>query len=95
MNMFKNNTLMEIGSLDAAPAVKLKQLMLFTILDGYVNGQLTDQEFLQDINQFFKADIVEHSNDEAKYNELLALQNVDINWVEFMEETDTTTSAKE
>jgi len=33
--------------------------------------------------------------DEAKYNELLALQNVDINWVEFMEETDTTTSAKE
>ena len=57
MNMFKNNTLMEIGSLDAAPAVKLKQLMLFTILDGYVNGQLTDQEFLQDINQFFKVDI--------------------------------------
>ena len=95
MNMFKNNTLMEIGSSDAAPAVKLKQLMLFTILDGYVNGQLTDQEFLQDINQFFKADIVEHSIDEAKYNELLALQNVDINWVEFMEETDTTTSAKE
>jgi len=33
--------------------------------------------------------------DEAKYNELLGLQNVDINWVEFMEETDTTTSAKE
>jgi ribonucleoside-triphosphate reductase len=33
--------------------------------------------------------------DEVKYNELLALQNVDINWVEFMEETDTTTSAKE
>ena len=33
--------------------------------------------------------------DEAKYTELLALQNVDINWVEFMEETDTTTSAKE
>ena len=33
--------------------------------------------------------------DEAKYNELLSLQNVDINWVEFMEETDTTTSAKE
>ena len=33
--------------------------------------------------------------DEAKYNELLALQNVDINWVEFMEETDTTTSTKE
>ena len=61
MNMFKNNTLMEIGSLDAAPAVKLKQLMLFTILDGYVNGQLTDQEFLQDINQFFKADTAEHS----------------------------------
>ena len=57
MNMFKNNTLMEIGSSDAAPAVKLKQLMLFTILDGYVNGQLTDQEFLQDINQFFKVDI--------------------------------------
>ena len=57
MNMFKNNTLVEIGSLDAAPAVKLKQLMLFTILDGYVNGQLTDQEFLQDINQFFKVDI--------------------------------------
>ena len=57
MNMFKNNTLMEIGSSDAAPAVKLKQLMLFTILDGYVDGQLTDQEFLQDINQFFKVDI--------------------------------------
>ena len=33
--------------------------------------------------------------DEAKYTELLALQNVDINWVEFMEETDTTTSTKE
>jgi ribonucleoside-triphosphate reductase len=33
--------------------------------------------------------------DEAKYTELLGLQNVDINWVEFMEETDTTTSAKE
>jgi ribonucleoside-diphosphate reductase alpha chain len=33
--------------------------------------------------------------DEVKYNELLGLQNVDINWVEFMEETDTTTSAKE
>jgi ribonucleoside-diphosphate reductase alpha chain len=33
--------------------------------------------------------------DEAKYNELLSGQNVDINWVEFMEETDTTTSAKE
>ena len=33
--------------------------------------------------------------DEAKYNELLAAQNVDINWLEFMEETDTTTSTKE
>ena len=33
--------------------------------------------------------------DEAKYKELLATQNVDINWVEFKEETDTTTSAKE
>jgi ribonucleoside-triphosphate reductase len=33
--------------------------------------------------------------DEAKYTELLAAQNVDINWVEFMEETDTTTSSKD
>lgn len=33
--------------------------------------------------------------DEAKYNELTAVQNVDINWIQFMEETDTTTSAKE
>jgi len=33
--------------------------------------------------------------DEAKYNELLELQNANINWIEFMEETDTTTSAKE
>ena len=33
--------------------------------------------------------------DETKYNELLAAQNVDINWLEFMEETDTTTSTKE
>lgn len=31
---------------------------------------------------------------EAKYNELLATQNVDINWTEFMEETDTTESAQ-
>lgn len=61
MNMFKNNTLMEISGSDAVPAVKLKQLMLFTILDGYVNGHLTDQEFLQDINQFFKAETVEHN----------------------------------
>jgi len=33
--------------------------------------------------------------DEATYNEMAASQNVDINWIEFMEETDTTTSAKE
>lgn len=52
--MFKNNTLMEISSSQNEPVVKLKQLMLFTILDGYVNKQSTDQEFLQDINQFFK-----------------------------------------
>lgn len=32
--------------------------------------------------------------DEAKYNELLATQNVDIKWTEFMEETDTTESAQ-
>jgi ribonucleoside-diphosphate reductase alpha chain len=32
--------------------------------------------------------------DEAKYNELLATQNVDITWTEFMEETDTTESAQ-
>ena len=33
--------------------------------------------------------------DETKYNELLATQNVSIDWTEFMEETDTTTSTKE
>lgn len=32
--------------------------------------------------------------DEAKYKELLATQNVEINWTEFMEETDTTESAQ-
>jgi len=32
--------------------------------------------------------------DEAKYNELLATQNLDINWIEFKEETDTTESAQ-
>jgi ribonucleoside-diphosphate reductase alpha chain len=33
--------------------------------------------------------------DETKYNELLATQNVSIDWTKFMEETDTTTSTKE
>jgi ribonucleoside-diphosphate reductase alpha chain len=33
--------------------------------------------------------------DETKYNELLASQNVNIDWTLFKEETDTTTSAKE
>ena len=33
--------------------------------------------------------------DETKYKELLATQNVSIDWTEFMEETDTTTSTKE
>ena len=33
--------------------------------------------------------------DEDKYKELLGTQNVDIDWTGFMEETDTTTSAKE
>jgi ribonucleoside-diphosphate reductase alpha chain len=33
--------------------------------------------------------------DEAKYNELLASQNIDINWVEFMEETDQTTGTRD
>ena len=32
--------------------------------------------------------------DEAKYNELLANQNVEINWVEFKEETDQTTGTR-
>ena len=35
------------------------------------------------------------SIDEAKYKELIAAQNVDIDWTQFMEETDTTTSTKE
>lgn len=33
--------------------------------------------------------------DEATYKELAAQQNLDIEWTQFMEETDTTTSAKE
>jgi hypothetical protein len=32
--------------------------------------------------------------DEAKYKELLATQNVELNWTEFMEATDTTESAQ-
>ncbi len=58
---------------------------------AYINANIPPIEcyvrsnFLQNRTEF----------DEAKYNELLGLQNVDINWVEFMEETDTTTSAKE
>jgi ribonucleoside-triphosphate reductase (thioredoxin) len=33
--------------------------------------------------------------DEAKYNELIVSQNLSVDWTQFIEETDTTTSAKE
>ncbi len=59
-------------------------------IEAYVQLKTLEKTIKEAIDK-----VQELAIDEAKYNELLGLQNVDINWVEFMEETDTTTSAKE
>jgi ribonucleoside-triphosphate reductase (thioredoxin) len=55
---------------------------------------LSGVSFLPRDNGSYRQAPYEEINEE-QYNELVKNQNLDINWIEFMEETDTTTSAKE
>ena len=48
--MFTNKTLQEISGQKAGS--NLKQTMLLTLIDGFLNGDLTEQEFLNDLKAY-------------------------------------------
>jgi hypothetical protein len=50
--LFKNIVLAEIDSGSPAFMAKAKQTALFTLIENYIDGVLTDQEFLHDLKVF-------------------------------------------
>ena len=46
MSLFKNEVLAEIDKMVPAQMGKVKQVMLFTLIDHYIDGKCTDQEFV-------------------------------------------------
>lgn len=46
MSIFKNEVLAEIDKMVPAQMGKIKQVMLFTLIDIYIDGKCTDQEFV-------------------------------------------------
>lgn len=49
MSIFKNEVLAEIDKMVPAQMGKVKQVMLFTLIDHYIDGKCTDQEFVSDL----------------------------------------------
>jgi hypothetical protein len=46
MSIFKNEVLAEIDKMVPTQMGKVKQVMLFTLIDHYIDGKCTDQEFV-------------------------------------------------
>jgi hypothetical protein len=53
MSIFKNDVLAEIDGMVQPQFGKVKQVMLFTLIDGYLNGELEDTDFLQNLKAMF------------------------------------------
>ena len=53
MSIFKNETLNELDKLVPAQMGKVKQVLLFALIDGHLEGETTDQEFSQNMKAFF------------------------------------------
>ena len=52
MSIFKNETLNELDKLVPAQMGKVKQVLLFTLIDIHLEGKTTDQEFSQSMKAF-------------------------------------------
>lgn len=49
MSIFKNEVLAEIDKMVPATIGKVKQVMLFTLIESYLDGSITEKEFLQNL----------------------------------------------
>jgi len=49
MSIFKNEVLAEIDKMVPATIGKVKQVMLFTLIESYLDGSIPEKEFLQNL----------------------------------------------
>jgi hypothetical protein len=56
MSACKNEVLAEIDDMIPPQFGKVHQVMLFTLLDDYVNGTIPEKNFLEDLKTFLRVE---------------------------------------